>query len=106
LPPASARNSCKTRRCKCNDISACDSRFVALSYPSPLRSAASVINQHNQQLLGQRSPATTLERRQVTKAELIDSVAKSAGVSKADTERTIGAFFDTRTGRNPQTGTP
>ena len=68
----------------------------------------------------------------MTKAELIDSVAKSAGVSKADAERTIGAFFDhvvsgakkgdkiswpgfgsfstskraARTGRNPQTGEP
>jgi DNA-binding protein HU-beta len=66
----------------------------------------------------------------MTKAELIDSVAKSADVSKADAERTIGAFFDTvvanakkgdkvawpgfgsfsttkraaRMGRNPQTG--
>jgi len=66
----------------------------------------------------------------MTKAELIDSVASSAGVSKADAERTIGAFFDlvvasakqgdkitwpgfgsfstteraARTGRNPQTG--
>jgi DNA-binding protein HU-beta len=66
----------------------------------------------------------------MTKAELIDAVAKEAGVSKADAERTIGAFFDTvvksakkgdkiawpgfgsfstskskaRTGRNPQTG--
>jgi DNA-binding protein HU-beta len=65
-----------------------------------------------------------------TKAELIDAVAESAGVSKADAERTIGAFFDyvvdstkkgdkvawpgfgsfattkrnARTGRNPQTG--
>ena len=64
-----------------------------------------------------------------TKAELIDAVATSAGVSKADAERTIGAFFDhvtkatkkdkvswpgfgsfsqtkraARTGRNPQTG--
>ena len=29
-----------------------------------------------------------------TKAELIDAVAASAGVSKADAERTIGAFFD------------
>ena len=29
-----------------------------------------------------------------TKAELIDAVATSAGVSKADAERTIGAFFD------------
>ena len=29
-----------------------------------------------------------------TKAELIDAVASSAGVSKADAERTIGAFFD------------
>ena len=67
-----------------------------------------------------------------TKAEVIDAVAKSAGVSKADAERTIGAFFDhvvksakngdkiawpgfgsfttskraARTGRNPQTGAP
>ena len=67
-----------------------------------------------------------------TKAELIDAVAKNAGVSKADAERTLGAFFDTvvattkkgdkvawpgfgsfsttkrsaRTGRNPQTGAP
>ena len=66
-----------------------------------------------------------------TKAELIDAVAASAGVSKSDAERTIGAFFDhvtkatkkdgekvawpgfgsfsqtkraARTGRNPQTG--
>ena len=67
-----------------------------------------------------------------TKAELIDAVAASAGVSKADAERTIGAFFDhvtkatkkgdkiawpgfgsftttkraARKGRNPQTGAP
>jgi DNA-binding protein HU-beta len=67
-----------------------------------------------------------------TKAELIDAVADSAGVSKADAERTLGAFFDhvvsvaqkgekvawpgfgsfsttkrsARTGRNPQTGAP
>ena len=67
-----------------------------------------------------------------TKAELIDAVATKAGVSKADAERTIGAFFDhvaasakkeekvawpgfgsfsvskraARTGRNPQTGEP
>ena len=67
-----------------------------------------------------------------TKAELIDAVATSAGVSKADAEKTIGAFFDhltkatkkgdkiawpgfgsfsttkraARTGRNPQTGAP
>jgi DNA-binding protein HU-beta len=68
----------------------------------------------------------------MTKAELIDAVADAAGVSKADAERTIGAFFDAvvtttkkgdkvawpgfgsfsttkrpaRTGRNPQTGAP
>ena len=68
----------------------------------------------------------------MTKAELIDAVAKEAGVTKADAERTIGVFFDTvakaakkgdkvawpgfgsfstskskaRTGRNPQTGEP
>ena len=66
----------------------------------------------------------------MTKAELIDAVAKSADVSKGDAERTIGALFDivadaaktgdkvawpgfgsfstsqsqARTGRNPQTG--
>ncbi len=68
----------------------------------------------------------------MTKAELIDAVAKGAGVSKADAERTLGAFFDhvtkttkkgdkvawpgfgsfstakraARKGRNPQTGAP
>ena len=66
-----------------------------------------------------------------TKAELIDAVSASAGVSKADADRTIGAFFDhvlvatkkdkvswpgfgsfsqtkraARTGGNPQTGAP
>jgi len=66
----------------------------------------------------------------MTKAELIDAVAKEAGVTKADAERTVGPFFDivttttkkgdkvawpgfgsfstsktkARTGRNPQTG--
>ena len=66
----------------------------------------------------------------MTKAELIEAVANEAGVTKADAERTIGAFFDlvvkttskgdkvawpgfgsfsttkrkARTGRNPQTG--
>jgi len=68
----------------------------------------------------------------MTKAELIETIADSAGVSKADAERTVGAFFDTvventkkgekvawpgfgsfstserpaRVGRNPQTGEP
>jgi DNA-binding protein HU-beta len=68
----------------------------------------------------------------MTKAELIEAVAKAADVSKADADRTISAFFDTvttsakkgdkvawpgfgsfstskskaRTGRNPQTGEP
>jgi DNA-binding protein HU-beta len=67
-----------------------------------------------------------------TKAEMIDAVADAAGVSKADAERTLGAFFDhvvsatkggekvawpgfgsfsttersARVGRNPQTGAP
>jgi DNA-binding protein HU-beta len=67
-----------------------------------------------------------------TKAEMLDAVAESAGVSKTDAERTLGAFFDhvvaeakkgekvawpgfgsfsttersARTGRNPQTGEP
>jgi DNA-binding protein HU-beta len=66
----------------------------------------------------------------MTKAELIEAVASQAGVTKADAERSIGAFFDVvtatakkgekvawpgfgsfstsksaaRTGRNPQTG--
>ena len=66
----------------------------------------------------------------MTKAELIDAIAKEAGVTKADAEKTVGAFFDivvksakkgdkvawpgfgsfstskskARTGRNPQTG--
>jgi len=65
-----------------------------------------------------------------TKAELIDAIATEAGVTKADAERTVAAFFDivvqaakkdekiawpgfgsfstsksaARTGRNPQTG--
>ena len=30
----------------------------------------------------------------MTKAELIEAVADAAGVSKADAERTVGAFFD------------
>lgn len=68
----------------------------------------------------------------MTKAELLEAVADAAGVSKADAERTVGAFFDivvsstkgggkvtwpgfgsfstserpARTGRNPQTGEP
>ena len=68
----------------------------------------------------------------MTKAELVEAVAEAAGVSKADAEKTIGAFFDVivtstkngdkvawpgfgsfsttkrsaRTGRNPQTGEP
>lgn len=67
-----------------------------------------------------------------TKAEMIDAVADAAGMTKADTEKTLGAFFDhviaeakkgeavawpgfgkfstsqrsARTGRNPQTGEP
>ena len=67
-----------------------------------------------------------------TKAQLIGDVAEAAGVTKADAERTLGAFFDqvvsktkkgekvawpgfgsfstskraARTGRNPQTGEP
>ena len=66
----------------------------------------------------------------MTKTELIDAVSEKAGVSKADAERTVAAFFDVvteittkgdkvawpgfgsfsttkrkaRTGRNPQTG--
>ncbi len=68
----------------------------------------------------------------MTKAELIDAIAAQAGVTKADAERTVGAFFEivtksakkgdkvawpgfgtfstsksaARTGRNPQTGEP
>ncbi len=66
----------------------------------------------------------------MNKADVIDAVAKSAGVTKADADRTVGAFFDlvvaatkkgdkvawpgfgsfsttkskARMGRNPQTG--
>ena len=66
----------------------------------------------------------------MTKAEMIDAVSTASGVSKADAERTLGAFFDfvvtetkkgekvawagfgsfsttqraAREGRNPQTG--
>ena len=66
----------------------------------------------------------------MTKAELIDAVAKKAGTTKADAEKVIGTFFDivvadakkggkvawpgfgsfsttkskARTGRNPRTG--
>ena len=68
----------------------------------------------------------------MTKAELVEAVAEAAGVSKADAERTISAYWDTvvgvvkddgktawpgigsfsashraaREGRNPQTGQP
>ncbi|MEI6497712.1 MAG: HU family DNA-binding protein [Actinomycetota bacterium] len=68
----------------------------------------------------------------MTKAELIDEVAKEAGVTKADAERSIAAFFSVvtktakkgdkvawpgfgsfsttkskaRTGKNPRTGEP
>ena len=31
-----------------------------------------------------------------TKAEMINEVAESAGVSKTDAEATVGAFFDLR----------
>ncbi len=30
----------------------------------------------------------------MTKAELIDAIANEAGVTKADAEKTVGAFFD------------
>jgi len=68
----------------------------------------------------------------MTKAELIAGIAKQTGLTKADTERTLNAFFElsksviknegklplagfgtfvvverkARTGRNPQTGAP
>ena len=68
----------------------------------------------------------------MTKAELVEAVAKAADVTKADAERTIDAYWETvvaavkndgkvpwpgigsfslseraaRTGRNPQTGEP
>ena len=80
----------------------------------------------------QRQHAHPKEDSMATKAEMIDAVADAAGVSKADAERTLGAFFDhvvstttqgekvawpgfgsfsttkrsARTGRNPQTGAP
>ena len=79
-----------------------------------------------------RRPVDYRKRIFMTKSELIDAVASAANVSKADAERTIGAFFDTvvanakkgdkvawpgfgsfstsqrpaRTGRNPRTGAP
>ena len=34
----------------------------------------------------------------MTKAELVDAVAEAAGVSKADAERTISAYWDTVVG--------
>ncbi|MDG0977617.1 HU family DNA-binding protein [Ilumatobacter sp.] len=72
------------------------------------------------------------KRTPMTKAEMIDAVSTASGVSKADAERTLGAFFDfvvtetkkgekvawagfgsfsttqraAREGRNPQTGEP
>src|SRR5918994_1298029 len=75
-------------------------------------------------------PIEPIERGHMTKAELIDAVAKSAEVSKVDAERTLAAFFEhvtkstkkgdkvawpgfgsfstakraARTGRNPQNG--
>jgi DNA-binding protein HU-beta len=78
------------------------------------------------------SPTYREKESHMTKAELVDAVAAAADVSKADAERTIGAFWDTvvssvqkddkvswpgigsfslskraaRTGRNPQTGEP
>jgi DNA-binding protein HU-beta len=78
------------------------------------------------------SPTYREKESHMTKAELVDAVADAAGVSKADAERTIGAYWDTvvssvqkddkvswpgigsfslskraaRTGRNPQTGEP
>jgi DNA-binding protein HU-beta len=78
------------------------------------------------------TPIPRKQGKEMTKAELIDAVAQKAGVSKADAERTVGAFFElvvasakkgdkvawpgfgsfstskrkARTGRNPQTGAP
>ncbi len=68
----------------------------------------------------------------MTKAELVSAIAKSTGLTKADSERSLNSFIDTaksaikkegrlplagfgtfvvvkrkaRTGRNPQTGAP
>jgi DNA-binding protein HU-beta len=76
------------------------------------------------------SPMQEVRENMTTKAELIDEVSAKAGLGKAETERTLGAFFDVvvartkggekvawpgfgsfstvhrkaRTGRNPQTG--
>jgi DNA-binding protein HU-beta len=97
----------------------CSARTTAESV-SALRAGVSSFNTHPK------------EDFMATKAELIDAVADAAGVSKADAERTLGAFFDhvvaatkkgekvawpgfgsfsttkrsARTGRNPQTGAP
>jgi len=84
------------------------------------------------QIDGHGTPIPRKQGKEMTKAELIDAVAQKAGVSKADAERTVGAFFElvvasakkgdkvawpgfgsfstskrkARTGRNPQTGAP
>ncbi len=84
------------------------------------------------QMVDNGTPIPRKQGKEMTKAELIDAVAQKAGVSKADAERTVGAFFElvvasakkgdkvawpgfgsfstskrkARTGRNPQTGAP
>ena len=84
------------------------------------------------QIVDNGTPIPRKQGKEMTKAELIDAVAQKAGVSKADAERTVGAFFElvvasakkgdkvawpgfgsfstskrkARTGRNPQTGAP
>ena len=100
--------------------------------PSVLRRAAGIgptAGAVGEQINRQRSKE---DHPMATKAEMIDAVADAAGVSKADAERTLGAFFDhvvsatkkgdkvawpgfgsfsttqraAREGRNPQTGEP
>ena len=44
--------------------------------------------------VGKFHPRTEKEITAMTKAELIDAVAKSAGISKVQAEQTLGAFFD------------
>src|SRR6188768_301226 len=112
----------------CNIMGACHRASMRMTYPRCGRSAV----EHNLRHHHRAELDVQSERRPMTKAELVENVAKSANVSKADAERTIAAFCDlvvagakkgdkvawpgfgsfstskraARTGRNPQTGEP
>ena len=96
-----------------------------MSFGSPTEPSVPAFRRGEQQEIHPRKGSDM-----ATKAEMIEAVADAAGMSKADTERTLGAFFDhvtaemkkdeavtwpgfgkfstskraARTGRNPQTG--